>query len=107
MYYVEPKNINEIIQYIQHTIARVDRNELSTSQGASNIVGATLANNSIDIDKLYDAVPYLEKLVELAADIEIYDDKQLSFDTHLKVSVAADWERIKSFTTNIKNSLHK
>lgn len=81
----------------------VESGELSIADGASNVVGATLANNSVDIDTLYLSHPGLEELVELCADTETYDDaKKPLRDPSLPEYVVSIWQEVQDSFKRLK-----
>ena len=68
MTYIEPTSLKEIVIYVESVISQTDN--LSSEDIASSIVGATLANNSIEVEDLYKEFPELLDVAETAADLE-------------------------------------
>ena len=106
MAYVEPKNLTEIITCIDGIIRQVNNREISIATGAAYVVGATLANNSIDIDALLEAYPILEDLAELCASAELYDDEaELRARPDLRESLEWDWRNIQATFKRLREQL--
>lgn len=106
MTYVAPKNLSEIIAHVDVTIRRVNEGALSIATGASHIVGATLANNSIDIDALYVVHPALEDLAEFSADAEVYDDEvYIPASQNPREPVDGLWEDIQDAFRRLRASV--
>lgn len=106
MTYIEPKNLSEIITYVDTTIRRVNEGEISIATGASNIVGATLANNSVDVRTLCEAYPALEDLAEYSADTEVYDDDiYVRPNQGLEKPVDGRWEDVQDAFRRLRASV--
>lgn len=68
--YREPETFAAVLTAIEQSIRRQMEAELTISVASANIVGVTLANNSMEIRNYFEHFPELVDLTELAADLE-------------------------------------
>lgn len=77
------------MNYIGEMILCAEHEDV-TDRVASNIVGDTIANNTVDVRQYYDKYPALETIVELAADLEVMSD----YTGELRHYVDEDWSKL-------------